>query len=123
MGAGYYLGDSRRGGWKISKTSLPHKDKLAIAIAEGRFFCDKTTNEKLVLESNNITQINDLTLVDYSEKAVALFGDTKPLKDTLKQHGGRFNPRLINPVTKSKQAGWVFKISHKDTLQKMLNLI
>jgi hypothetical protein len=33
-------------------------------------------------------------IVDYSEKAIALFGDTKEIKDLLKAMGGKFNPRL-----------------------------
>lgn len=43
-----------------------------------------------------------LTLVDYSEKAVAITGDTKAYKNELKAAGGRFNAKL------SCGAGWIF---------------
>ena len=49
-----------------------------------------------------------LELVDYSERAVALFGNSKAIKDHLKAIGGRFNPHLTNPETKETQAGWIF---------------
>lgn len=41
-------------------------------------------------------------IVDYSEKAVALIGDTKQISGELKRIGGRFNPRL------SCGPGWIF---------------
>lgn len=43
-----------------------------------------------------------LTLVDYSEKAVAITGDTKAYKNELKAAGGRFNAKL------SCGPGWIF---------------
>lgn len=42
------------------------------------------------------------TVVDYSEKAIAVTGDTRAISDQLKALGGRFNPRL------SCGAGWIF---------------
>lgn len=41
-------------------------------------------------------------IIDYSERAIAVVGDTKPIKDKLKQLGGKFNARL------SCGAGWIF---------------
>lgn len=38
--------------------------------------------------------VEGLEIVDYSEKAIAVFGDTKAIKDQLKELGGRFNPSL-----------------------------
>lgn len=45
-------------------------------------------------------------LVDYSEKSVAVFGETKPIKDQLKELGGRFN-KFLN-YGDGKRAGWIF---------------
>lgn len=45
-------------------------------------------------------------IVSYSEKAVAVFGDTKPIKDTLKNMGGRFNPYLKH--NGENLPGWIF---------------
>lgn len=50
-------------------------------------------------EQNNESK---LQLHDYSERAIALTGDTKPIKDDLKKLGGRYNPRL------KCGAGWIF---------------
>lgn len=43
-----------------------------------------------------------IQILDYSSKAVAVVGDTKAIKEKLKELGGRFNRRL------SCGAGWVF---------------
>lgn len=58
-------------------------------------------------------------IVDYSEKAIAVFGDTKPLKDKLKALGGRFNPFLIN--SGEKMAGWIFPKTKSLELSQLLN--
>jgi hypothetical protein len=58
--------------------------------------------------------------LDYSEKAIALFGDTKAIKDLLKAMGGKFNPKLTH--NNEKQAGWIFSQSKKKELQTVLNL-
>jgi hypothetical protein len=50
----------------------------------------------------------DFIIVDYSEKALAVFGDTRPVKDQLKALGGRFNPKLTHEG--EKQAGWIFSL-------------
>lgn len=41
-------------------------------------------------------------IIAYSDKAIAVIGDTTPIKDQLKKLGGKFNPRL------SCGAGWIF---------------
>lgn len=48
-------------------------------------------------------------VVDYSAKAIAVIGDTTPIKDDLKAMGGRFNARLT--VEGQKVAGWIFSKS------------
>ena len=45
-------------------------------------------------------------IVPYSEKAIAVFGDTKPIKDKLMALGGRFNASLT--LDGAKKAGWIF---------------
>lgn len=57
-----------------------------------------------------------LRMVDYSEKAVVVVGDTKAVKDLLKSMGGRFNARL------SCGAGWVFSKKKTDELKAALGL-
>jgi hypothetical protein len=55
-------------------------------------------------------------VIDYSEKAIALVGDTKTIKDQLKKMGGKFNPKL------SCGAGWVFPKSKLEEVQKFLQV-
>lgn len=59
-------------------------------------------------------------IIDYSEKAIALFGDTKEIKDSLKDFGGRFNPRLA--YNGGRNAGWVFPKVKREALERILNL-
>ncbi len=59
-------------------------------------------------------------IVDYSKKAIALFGDTKEIKDLLKAMGGKFNPRLT--YNGGKRAGWIFGLSKRGELNTIINL-
>jgi len=61
---------------------------------------------------------SDLVLVHYSKKAVAIFGDTKPIKDTLLTFGGRFNPHL--QYNSRRMAGWVFPKKSEPILKQFL---
>lgn len=53
-------------------------------------------------------------IIDYSEKAIAVIGDTKPIKDKLKALGGSFNFRL------TCGAGWIFPKTKLTELQTAL---
>lgn len=55
-------------------------------------------------------------IIDYSEKAIAIVGDTRAIKDTLKTLGGRFNSHL------SCGAGWIFSKAKEATLREALNI-
>lgn len=59
-----------------------------------------------------------LEVVDYSEKAIAVFGDTKPVKEQLKELGGRFNPSLN--YQGEKRAGWIFSKKQADKVRKLI---
>lgn len=50
----------------------------------------------------------------YSEKAIAVIGDTRPFADVLRANGGRFNARL------SCGAGWIFQATKKDIIVEAL---
>ena len=54
------------------------------------------------------------TMVEYSAKAVAVFGDTKSIKDELRSMGGRFNSRLT--INGNKIAGWIFSKTQEKRL-------
>ena len=71
-----------------------------------------------VVKLNVITEPNLVTIqiVDYSEKAIAIIGDTKPIKDLLKELGGSFNMRL------SCGAGWIFSKKSEQRVRVALSL-
>lgn len=76
-------------------------------------------DEQLITEQVNTSNLS-FEIVDYSEKAIALFGDTKPIKDLLLAMGGKFNPRLTH--NGEKQAGWIFSKTKREELQNIINL-
>ncbi len=132
MGKGYYLGVSYYSGWIIKKESIGNKeqaiqrfsyiagcpDGIYIKTNEQHQQSDTAEREQtaISIESDNLS----FEIVDYSEKAIALFGDTKAIKDLLKAMGGKFNPKLTH--NNEKQAGWIFSHSKKNELQTVLNL-
>ena len=59
-----------------------------------------------------------LEIVDYSEKAIAVFGDTKAIKAQLKELGGRFNPAL--KYNGEKRAGWIFGKKQADKVKELI---
>ena len=60
-------------------------------------------------------------VVDYSDKSFVLYGNTKPIKEQLKELGGRFNMNLraSNGFT---FAGWVFPITKKEVVLEALGI-
>lgn len=53
-------------------------------------------------------------IVDYSEKAIAVIGDTLPVKDMLRRLGGRYNARL------ACGPGWVFSKRREQEVRSAL---
>lgn len=62
--------------------------------------------------------VEGLEVVDYSEKAIAVFGDTKAIKEQLKELGGRFNPSLN--YNGEKRAGWIFSKKKADEVRNLM---
>lgn len=123
MGDGYYLGESKYSGWIIEKVSLYNRERFiedyAYTAGQEENICIKaqqTIPPAIVQQTENL----QFEIVDYSEKAIALFGDTKEIKDTLKTLGGRFNPRLS--YNGNKRAGWIFATAKRTELNNLLNL-
>jgi hypothetical protein len=61
-----------------------------------------------------------VTIIDYSEKAIAVVGDTKPLKDQLKAARGRFNP-FLKDQEGNRFAGWVFSKKRKEQVERIIH--
>lgn len=57
-----------------------------------------------------------IQLINYSEKAIAVVGDTRAIKETLKSLGGRFNAHL------TCGAGWIFSKAKESTLRNALSI-
>lgn len=110
-GSGYYLGESKYSGWVVRKYQTPSLETLQIAAFEGRFKCELTE------ESVNVAPVEveagKIQVIEYGS-GLAVVGDTRPIKDTLKALGGRFNFRL------TCGAGWVFPKSKLEELQTAL---
>lgn len=125
MGAGYYLGESKYHGWIIEKCPIYTREKTIEDFAytagcpDGIHLGNKQADEQQTAEKINTGNLS-FEIVDYSEKAIALFGDTKEIKDLLKAMDGKFNPRLSHKG--EKQAGWIFQKSKREELQNIINL-
>ena len=63
----------------------------------------------------------NVILVNYSDKAIALFGDTKAIKEQIKAIGGRFNPFLNN--NGQKEAGWILPAAKIEQAKSLLTPI
>ena len=61
-------------------------------------------------------------IVDYTEKAIAVFGDTKVMKDHLASLGGKFNPSLRGN-NEEKKPGWIFPKTKRSEVQSLLDKI
>ena len=72
-----------------------------------------------VKESPNFEAVEvpegQIQIIDYSAKAIAVIGETKPIKDKLKELGGKFNFRL------SCGAGWIFPKKKLQELEAFLS--
>jgi hypothetical protein len=63
----------------------------------------------------------NIYIVDYSEKAIALFGDTTDYKTHISNAGGKYNPSLR--YNEQRQAGWIFPKTKKAEVEKLVNQI
>lgn len=97
MGAGYYLGEYRHSGWIIKKVPVYNRERTIEDFA----YTAGSEDNIHISKSNTTPPTNQTgeskcgcTMVEYSAKAVAVFGETKAIKDELRAMGGRFNSRL-----------------------------
>jgi DNA topoisomerase I len=83
----------------------------------------QTANLLNLLKNKETPQIYeklDVAIIDYSDKAVAVIGNTKPIMDKLKELGGRYNRFLkINGETKP---GWIFSKTKKQLIIEAIGL-
>ncbi|MDR3246229.1 MAG: fusion protein [Prevotellaceae bacterium] len=118
-GGSYYLGENKYSGWIIEKETIGYIEHFINRYA---IIASEEKNIRLAqvqaVEAAVEGLTGNFTIVDYSEKALAIFGDTKLIKDQLKALGGRFNPNLTH--NEEKTAGWIFSKSKRTELEKLL---
>lgn len=68
---------------------------------------------------SNIVEIK----FDYTPKSIAIFGNTKPFSEIIKEKGGKFNPSL-NYGTEDepdRKPGWIFPSSKRSIVEQLVN--
>ena len=113
MGDGMYLGRNKYSGWTIEKEPICDLEKFieryAHTAGDEANLCMKAPQREN--EAQQPTATADLSalsleIVEYSEKAIAVFGDTRPIKDILKDLNGLFRANLT--YKGERRAGWIY---------------
>ena len=93
------------------------KTDVLRAVAHSRDLQEKPRKKRNV-ESPKPTQSEDgsvFNVVKYNDKCVVVVGDTRKIKDSLKEMGGRFNAKL------TCGAGWVFPMKKREEVEEFIN--
>lgn len=112
MGDGMYLGRNKYSGWTISKERIYDLEKFieryAHTAGDEANICLKAPQGETEAQPTTSADLSTLNLeiVEYSEKAIAVFGDTKPIKDVLKNLNGLFRANLT--YKGERRAGWIY---------------
>ena len=61
---------------------------------------------------------NKMEIVDYSDRSIAVIGDSRAIKDQLKELGGRYNRNLT--VNDETVAGWIFSKKKEDAVRQLV---
>ena len=113
MGDGMYLGEHKYSGWTIEKEPIYDLEKFieryAHTAGDEANLCMKAPQRENEAQQPTATadlSMFNLEIVEYSEKAIAVFGDTKPIKDVLKNLNGLFRANLT--YKGERRAGWIY---------------
>lgn len=126
MGDGMYLGRNKYSGWTIEKEPIYDLEKFieryAHTAGDEANLCikapqrDSDTAEQPTATAD-LSMFN-LEIVEYSEKAIAVFGDTKPIKDVLKGLNGLFRANLT--YKGERRAGWIYSKKQETKVREAL---
>ena len=126
MGDGMYLGEHKYSGWTIEKEPIYDLEKFieryAHTAGDEANLCikapqtDSDTAEQPTATAD-LSMFN-LEIVEYSEKAIAVFGDTKPIKDVLKNLNGLFRANLT--YKGERRAGWIYSKKQETKVREAL---
>ena len=126
MGDGMYLGRNKYSGWTISKEPIYSLEKFlerfAHTAGDEANICLKATQpptdtHEQPTASADLSALN-LEIVEYSEKAIAVFGDTKPIKDVLKGLNGLFRANLT--YNGERRTGWIYSKKQETKVREAL---
>ena len=125
MGDGMYLGRNKYSGWTISKEPIYSLEKFieqyAHTAGDEANICLKAPQREAGAQqpttSADLSPLN-LEIVEYSEKAIAVFGDTKPIKDILKGLNGLFRVNLT--YNGERRAGWIYSRKQEQKVRETL---
>ena len=83
---------------------------------EGHFSETKVQLTKQITREPRLSkrENNNIRIEVYSERSIAVYGDTKALSDQFKEHGGYFNPYLRGG------AGWVFSKRREQEVREII---
>lgn len=119
-GIDWYFSTSSGGAWWSSDS----KEEIVLLIHSNLSYRlrMKAEQPKAKAPANTTTQpsesfLSGLDVVDYSEKAVAIFGNTKAVKEDLKAAGARFNMYLTRDGVKTP--GWILSKSVYNNLLQL----
>lgn len=126
MGDGMYLGKNKYNGWTIEKEPIYDLKKFieryAHTAGDEANLCikapqtDSDTAEQPTATAD-LSMFN-LEIVEYSEKAIAVFGDTKPIKNVLKDLNGLFRANLT--YKGERRAGWIYSKKQETKVREAL---
>ncbi len=125
MGDGMYLGKHKYSGWTVEKEPICDLEKFieryAHTAGDEANLCMKAPQRET--EAQQPTATADLSalsleIVEYSEKAIAVFGDTKPIKDILKDLNGLFRANLT--YKGERRAGWIYSKKQETKVREAL---
>ena len=125
MGDGMYLGRNKYSGWTISKEPIydlgKFMERYARTAGDEANICLKAPQREDETQqpttSADLSTLN-IEIVEYSEKAIAVFGDTKPIKDVLKDLNGLFRANLT--YNGERRAGWIYSRKQEQKVRETL---
>ena len=113
MGGGMYLERNKYSGWTISKERIYDLEKFIerythTAGDEANIYLKAPLKESAAKQPTTFADLSTLNLetVEYSEKVIGVFGDTKLIKDVLKGLNDLFSVRTSSTTVKGVRDGY-----------------
>ncbi len=126
MGDGMYLGRNKYSGWTIEKEPIYDLEKFieryAHTAGDEANLCMKAPQTDSVTAGHTTATADrsalNLEIEEYSDKASAGLGDTKPIKNVLKDLNGLFRANLT--YKGERRAGWIYSKKQEQKVREAL---